>query len=221
MDFDMVYKISEQVPPGIVVQFHNNGEPLLYPFIDLALSRFENNIRSLNTNGKLLVEKADQIIGDLDTITISVIQDDPEGDEQYEIIKEFISIKGSEPPMLVYRLLGDVDSRRYDILPGIVARRVLHASDGSWRYERPVTIPEIGICLDLLTHLAIDRHGNVSPCVRFDPGGVHFIGDVSRETLQEIWGGEKRMDVIREHLKGRRDRVQLCSKCDYWGVPRA
>uniref|UniRef100_A0A6M3IES0 Putative iron-sulfur cluster-binding domain contining protein n=1 Tax=viral metagenome TaxID=1070528 RepID=A0A6M3IES0_9ZZZZ len=218
MPIDMVEAISEQVPVGIVVQFHNNGDPLMYPELGRALGLFQDNIRCLNTNGKLLVERADDIIDNLDTITISIIQDDPEENEQYETIKEFLAIKGSSRPLLVYRLLGDVFSGPYDDLPGIVVRRILHSPEGSFDYQKAVTKPEIGICLDILTHLAIDRYGNVSPCVRFDPHRVGIIGDVSHETLQEIWYGHIRWDMIQNHLAGRRDRITLCSTCDYWGV---
>jgi hypothetical protein len=50
-----------------VVQFHNNGEPTLYPYLEGALSLFWHCIRQFNTNGKLLVEKAYEIIGNLQT----------------------------------------------------------------------------------------------------------------------------------------------------------
>src|SRR3989338_8743152 len=62
MDFGLVKKIAEQLPEGIVVQFHNNGEPLLYPKFGEAVRLFENQIKCTDTNGKLLLKKADEII---------------------------------------------------------------------------------------------------------------------------------------------------------------
>ena len=59
MDYDLVKEIANQIPAGIVVQFHNNGEPLMYPYIGLALNRFKHCIRHFDTNGKLLLEKAE------------------------------------------------------------------------------------------------------------------------------------------------------------------
>ncbi len=221
MPTEMVNEIATQVPEGIVTQFHNNGEPLLYPNLGVALSRFSKNIRCLDTNGKLLIKKADEIIGNLDTITISVIQDDIEGDEQYEIVKGFIRQKGVRKPNLIFRLLGRIDnSERWEKLPGIIARRILHDPEGSRNYEKNVTIPEIGICLDLLTHLSINRFGEVSVCVRFDPNKYGMVGDLKYHTLEEIWNGDMRKHFIRNHIEGHRDFLQLCSKCDYWGVPR-
>ena len=221
MPKEMVYEISKQVPKGIVVQFHNNGEPLLYPDLGLALSYFDDNIRGFNTNGKLLLEKADEIIGNLETLTISIIEKDEEGDEQYEIVKRFLSYKGDRKPFLVYRLLGKIEKAdRWETLPGIVAKRMLHSPDGSFDYQKKTTIPEIGICLDLLTHLAIDRFGNINLCVRFDPQGLLRIGNIEEITLEEAWTSEKRRYYIEKHIEQKRSELPGCQQCEYWGVPR-
>lgn len=68
----MVYEISKQVPKNIVVQFHNNGESLLYPYLGEVLNIFNHCIRCFNTNFKLLLDRADEIIRNLETLTISV-----------------------------------------------------------------------------------------------------------------------------------------------------
>jgi len=71
MDFQLVKAIAEQLPDGIVVQFHDNGEPLLYPRFGEAVRLFDCQIKCMDTNGKLIVEKANEIIDNLDTLTIS------------------------------------------------------------------------------------------------------------------------------------------------------
>lgn len=220
MEFDLLEKIAKQLPPNIVVQLHNNGEPLLYSRLAEAITLFNNQITSFDTNGKMLLEKADEIIENLDTLAISVFENDPEADEQYEIIKEFLRIKGSRKPHTILRLNGNVDSRRYEQLGIILARRVLHAPMGSFNYERKEpTIPEIGICLDFLHHLAINREGKVSICVRFDPRGAGIIGDINTQSLEEIWYSKKRLKWLEYHKQGQRKKVPLCSHCDFWGVP--
>ena len=161
MHLNMVSLIAGQVPPRpFVVQFHWNGEPLLYDHFSRAVDMFSHCITGMNTNGKLLVEKADEIIGRLDTVTLSVIEKDPERDEQVEILEEFLKLKGDEKPHMTYRLLGDVDPRPWKKYPGVVAPRLLHDPLGSYGYERQVTIPEMGVCLDMLHSVAVDRYGN-------------------------------------------------------------
>ena len=219
MDFELVKKIADQLPQNIVVQLHNNGEALLYPRFGEAVKLFDRQITNIVTNGKLLIEKADEIIDNLDTIAISVIENDPEAEDQYEIIKEFLSIKEDRKPFTMLRLNGDVDQGKYKKLGLVMATRILHSPMGSFDYKMNPTIPEIGICLDFLHHLAIDRKGKVSICVRFDPKGVGVIGDATTQTLDEIWNGPIRMKWMRQHVQGKRDRIPLCSYCHFWGVP--
>jgi len=219
MSFDLAKSIAKQLPPGIVVQLHNNGEPTLYPRLGEVISLFEKQIKHFDTNGKLIVEKADEIIGNLDTMTISVIEDDPEADEQYERVIQFLDLRGKRKPNLIYRCLGNVDLERYKKLPGIIATRILHSPMGSFKYVKNPTVPEIGICLDLLGHLVIDRYGKVSPCVRFDPKRIGVIGDANITPLIDIWNGKERKKWLDAHIKGERKKIPLCSYCEFWGVP--
>lgn len=220
MDFGLVKKIARQLPPGIVVQFHNNGEPLLYPRLGDAMSLFSSQTKCFNTNGKLLLEKAGEIIGKLDTLTISVVENDDESDFQYKTVKKFLKIKGDKKPFMIYRLLGDVEKEsRWRGLGGLISTRILHNPLGSYQYEKQVTIPEIGICLDLLNHMAINSTGEVSICVRFDPRRLGVIGNVNNKPLVDIWNSPLRKKWIEEHKRGLRKSVPLCSKCDYYGCP--
>ncbi|MDP2638722.1 MAG: SPASM domain-containing protein [Candidatus Azambacteria bacterium] len=223
MDFSLVNIIAKQLPSRIVVQFHSNGEGLLYPRFGEATRLFKKQIKCITTNGLLLLEKANEVIDNLDTIAISIIQNEiPEIKERLlETIKKFLAIKGDKKPFLIYRLLGDVGDKEYQKLPGIVVRRVLHAPMGNFGYKekRNPTIPEIGICLELLNHLCIAQNGEVSICVRFDPKRVGVIGNIKKQSLVEIWNGAKRRKWIEYHKKGQRDKVPLCGPCQFWGVP--
>jgi radical SAM protein with 4Fe4S-binding SPASM domain len=221
MDYGMVREIAGQMGSGAVVQFHNNGEPLLYPYLLPALLSFKHSIRCLNTNGKLLVERAPEIIGNLETMAISVIQDDPEGEEQVGFIRDFDRHKGERSPRIILRYLGSVDEGRKERLKGfgLEATRILHIPDFSRSYSKKVTIPEIDICLDLLTHLAIDRYGNISICVRFDPKGELRIGHVETG-IQTAWASPKRKKYLEYHIAGRRNELPGCRGCEYFGIPR-
>ena len=227
MPLGMVEEIASQVPPGIFVQLHNNGEPLLYPDLGEAIDFFATcgQFTGLDTNGKLLMEKATEIER-LNSIAVSIIPKDPEAHDQYETVVSYLG-HGDRPKIIVFRLLGDVDfyiehpyRRLAQQHKALCVRRQLHSPDGSHDYEKPVTVPEIGVCLEMLHKLSIDRFGNVSPCVRFDPEGEHIIGNINKSTLGEIWNSPQRKEWLQCHLEGRRDKVPLCSKCHYWGVPR-
>ena len=219
MDFELVGKIAEQLPEGIVVQFHNNGEPLLYPRFGEAVKLFKEQIKCTDTNAKLLVEKADEVIDNLDTLTVSVIENDPEADKQYEIVKKFLEIKKNRKPLMVYRCLGSVDIERWEKLEGVIAKRILHNPLGSFKYQKLPAVPEIGICLEILNHMAINRFGKVSICVRFDPKGLGVLGDANIEPIADIWNSPRRREWKQYHIEGKRDKIALCSYCHYWGVP--
>ncbi len=220
MDFELVKKIAEQLPEGIMVQLHNNGEPLLYKRFGEAAQLFHKQIRNIVTNGKLLVKKADQIIDNLETITVSVIEDDDEAEKQYKILLAFLKIKQNQKPNVILRLNGNIQNEaRYTDLGLVCAHRNIHAPEGSVNYTTDPTVPEAGICLDYLNHLAINKDGDVSICVRFDPNRLGVLGNLKNATLTDLWNSEKQKQWLNYHILGQREKVPLCSKCHFWGVP--
>lgn len=220
IDFNLLKKISEQLPPNIMVQFHKDGEGLLYPLFGEAVALFGKQITNIVTNGKLLVEKSGEIIDNLDTLSVSIFENDPEAQEQYVIIEEFLKIKGDKKPFTSLRLIGDVDPKPYEKFGALIIHRILHHPLGSFKYQKKnPTIPETGICRDFLNHLCINREGKVSICVRFDPTELGVIGNANTQTLNSIWNSEKRMKWLEFHKKGQRNQIPLCQKCEYWGVP--
>ena len=224
MDFGLVQQLAQELPKGIVIQFHDNGEPLLYPYLGKALQLFEGSIRCFDTNGKTLMQKADEIIDNMESLTISVIEKDVSAEalNQHMQVKAFLARKGNHKPhIIVARCLGEVESWDYEALGCIIAKRVLHSPMGSFGYQKEPIKPEIGICLDLLHHLSIKRDGSVSICVRFDPEGKGILGNIKEMPLNAIWDGEKRRDYLNHHLRGERASLGLCQACNYWGVPTA
>ena len=220
MEFNLLKDIANQVPENIVVQFHRDGEALLYPRLGAALRLFPNNIRNLVTNGKLLIEKADEIIDNIETLSISIFEKDEEAEEQREIIKKFLMLKQDRKPYVTLRLIGNVDAGQYEHFGQRFVRRVLHAPMGSFGYvKKTPTIPEIGICWDYIQHPCINYKGDFSICVRFDPERIGVLGNIKNETLSDMWYGEKRAKWTKLHVCGKREEVPLCARCEYWGVP--
>ncbi|KKR37509.1 MAG: hypothetical protein UT71_C0025G0003 [Parcubacteria group bacterium GW2011_GWF2_40_10] len=220
MDFNLVKKIAKQLPSNISVQFHRDGEPLLYSNFGRAIKLFNNQITNVVTNGKLLLEKFDEVVGNLDTMAISVFEGDTEQEEQLEIIKKFLARKKDKKPFVSIKLVGNVNSEKYQNLGTLVIRRVLHNPMGNFEYQKKnPTIPEIGICLDFLRHMCINREGKISICVRFDPEGIGVIGNANKESLLEAWNSSKRLGWLELHKQGKRGQIPPCKKCQYWGVP--
>ena len=221
IDFKLLERIAKQLPPNITVALHNNGESLLFPRFGEAVKLFKDQITTVVTNGKLIVEKADEIIDNLDTMAISVIEKDMETREQFKIIEEFLKIKGDRKPHTILRMNGEVNDKVYKEhfeLP--MAKRLIHSPMGSFNYKKKdPTVPEAGICWDFLGHLAINSYGDVSPCVRFDPHRLGVLGNIKYETLEEIWNGRLRQKWLRHHVEGKRDKIELCKTCQFWGVP--
>jgi MoaA/NifB/PqqE/SkfB family radical SAM enzyme len=223
MPFELLEKISKEIPPGIIVQFHNNGEPLMYPRLKEALSLFKGQVKALNTNGILLMDRKDAIVDTLDTITISTFQDDPDGDRQLDILEEFIQYKGARKPNVIIRCLGDIGVERRNRIDSyglLVADRILHSPMGSFSYTKKTVVPEAGVCLEMVGHPAINIKGDLSICVRFDPERKGVLGNIRNMTMDEMWNSDKRKQWLDLHISGSRKSVPLCEKCDFWGVPR-
>jgi radical SAM protein with 4Fe4S-binding SPASM domain len=207
-----------------MVQFHNNGEPLLYPDLQYAISLFSHCHTGLDTNGKALVERAFELIDVIDTLTVSFIPNDPERDDQLDQVERFLQLRGSKKPLVVFRILGQSDTEIVRYLAQkhgcLITHRVLHAAMGSWKYSSTPLIPEFGICTEILHKLSIDRYGDVSPCVRFDPKKINVLGDINEESLADIWQSEKRLRWVEYHKQGFRDKVPLCGPCEYYGIAK-
>jgi radical SAM protein with 4Fe4S-binding SPASM domain len=223
MPIGMVPHIANQVPKGILVQLHNNGETLVYSEIGKAITLFKHCITNIVSNGKLIMEKADQIIGNLDILTISIIEnDDPdEKASQFFQIEEFLKLKKGKNPHTMLRFVGDVDEEPYKRFKLQHVNRTIHLPEGSVGYRKEPVIPEHGICLDFLSHLAIDRFGNVSMCVRFDPEGELKLGNIEYSSLSDLWNGEKRKKYMEKFIAGKRKELPFCNnQCNFWGIAR-
>jgi len=211
-----LYKIARQVPSGIIVSFHRNGEPTAYPFLGQAIGLFRNNITSIVTHGLNLVKKADEIIDNCTTVIISRFESDPDRDDQLQILKEFIKIKGSSAPQVIVKYIGEFNEEH---LPGVIyTSRALHSAKDSKDYKvHDPIIPESGVCLDIISTLSIDWNGDTYICNRKNPAGLS--GNIHKTTLSNLWNGLNRQVYIAAHKAGLRQNTESCKTCQYWGIP--
>ncbi len=221
MDFELLRKIRSQIEPPIIVSWHRDGDPLVYERLGEALQLFSAFPSSVVTHGEALNARAEEVIGNCTTITVSVLPKDPDRQIQLESIRRFLEKKGAQPPVLQLKFVGRIDdAAEYEALGVPIINRALHNRKGNWTYQVEPTIPEIRVCLDLLGSPTVDWRGKVYACNRLDPGELGLIGDLNTETLDAIWNGPKRQAMLKAHLAGRRDLAnELCKSCHYYGVP--
>ena len=224
MEFDLLVGIQMQLPYGTVIQFHRDGEPTAYPYLEQALDVFRNYITSIVTHGENLAKKADEIIENCTSVTVSVFNGDPDMEIQLESVREFLKKKGDRPPMVNLKIVGFMSPEREQIYATLgvpIIRRLIHVPDGNYRYaKRNPTIPEHGICLDFLSHPSIDWRGRVYVCNRLDARDEGLLGTLSENSLDELWNGPKRQQWLDAHKRGRRDQAApLCRNCLFFGVP--
>lgn len=228
MSPELLERLSAELQPlgqALVVQFHRDGDPLACSDVRGALSRFKAHIRSLVTHGEQLAKKAQEIIGQCEAVTVSIFRADPDRDVQYQSVRRFLELKGDALPRVYLKIVGDLDEDElcaYRLLGVPFMRRRLHLPLGNSKYAGGLpAMPEHGLCLDLLHHPSIAWDGRVYLCNRLDTEDRGVIGNLHEETLEAIWNGTRRRDVIQHHLLGRRDLVPSCAGCLYYGVPTA
>lgn len=80
--------------------------------------------------------------------------------------------------------------------------------------------PEDASCSDTLgvvcdmpwTSVTILWDGRVVPCC-FDYDGLYVLGNLNRQSLKEIWGGERIKHLRQCHRDGNLHEIRLCDKC--------
>jgi len=231
MELDIIKKIVDGIPSdsGLTIATHSNGESMESPYYGEAVKLFKDKgcFVYTVTNGQRLIDKYNDIVDNLDALSISIFEGDIEQEKQFEIITKFLEMKGNKLPYTTLRLIGNVDSKTYEKFDNLIIKRLLHKPEGSFGYKTGIegrikmpTIPEHGVCLDFLNTLAIDRLGNIYCCVRFNPNKELLLGNIMNNTLTEIWNCEKRIWMKEKHIHGKRNEIYFCSsKCQFYGVP--
>ena len=221
MDFVLLQNIAGQVPLPIVISFHRDGDPLVYPRLGDALRLFRASPTSIVTHGEALNRRADEIIDNCTTVTVSVIPNDPDRDLQLESIAGFLAKKGARRPMVQLKCVGRVENLEpYEKLGVPITNRALHSKKGNWNYHKiePI-VPEIRVCLDFLGRPTVDWRGRLFICNRLDTLDDGLLGDLNESTLDALWNSPRRSEMLAAHLAGRRDQANaLCASCDFWGI---
>lgn len=68
------------------------------------------------------------------------------------------------------------------------------------------------VCPFLFTTMVINESGMVHLCCA-DWKSEYVIGDLNKESINDIWKGEKLKNIQIMHLKGQKDKMSICQKC--------
>ena len=70
------------------------------------------------------------------------------------------------------------------------------------------------VCSQLLTRMTVYDDGRVFPCCSDYDDGLQ-IGDLNKQTVQEVWESEELNAIRKKHFDGKFYELDACAKCDY------
>jgi MoaA/NifB/PqqE/SkfB family radical SAM enzyme len=142
--------------------------------------------RDILRNIQLLVEAREELCSEKPHIHAKLMYDSEEGrvafEYQYQNVADSISVQGT------HNWTGTID----------------HPSPLVNISEAPVNIKNV--CPFPFYMLTVKANGDVSVCC-VDWSGALVIGNVGRNSLREIWEGEKLREIRLQHLSGNRKKV--------------
>lgn len=223
MDYGLLQFIRLQLQPGITISLHRDGEPTAYPRLREALDLFRGFTVSIVTHGLSLASRAEDLMDRCTMVTVSVFRGDQDTTAQLDSIRSFLAAKGDRSPQVQIKIVGDMSPEElapYEALGVRIIHRLIHIPISNAKYaHRNPTIPEVGVCLDALHRPTIDYRGDMFLCNRLDPDRHGYLGSLLTDSLDSLWTGETRRQMIAAHQQGRRDlATPLCATCKHWGV---
>lgn len=214
------------------VRYIRWGEPMLHPdFAEVIIeSKMRNLISHINTNGKILDEEWMKFFIEvgLDSVKFSFQGINKGGYETYrnsrcfhkllEKIKQFYALRDTmesrwpfiqigttittEPQYMVDQFVSQVDSFTDAVYIGRTRDLQQKLPSGEQYCE----------CPEVFDKLSINYDGTVSACCG-DYDNFTIIGDVTTQSLQEVWEGAPLANFRKMVLEYRHHQNYLCSRC--------
>jgi len=131
------------------------------------------------------------------TIRVSMVQLEDNRDEAEEFVRHWSELLGPNDQVVV--------TRGYN---WGIAQEVVANGGAAATFNR---VP----CVGLWTSFVIDVSGLVRMCCT-DQAGTTLLGDVSRESIGDIWRGAEMRRIRELHIAGRRHSMALCDGCPVW-----
>jgi len=207
MDQELFISILQQLKamsyPGSIGLYSNNE-----PFLDgrivnlaqIAKEHLPNNHLYLYTNGTLLtMEKFKSIMNYLDKMYIDNYNDDLRLIAPVRIVHDYCQNN---------KLYRDKVRIRLRRLNDVLSTRGGQAPNRKQEQIESLTCS----CLLPFRQMVIRPDGKVSLCCN-DALGKMTLGDLTTESINDVWHGEKYLTIRKKIAKGRHD-IELCRGCD-------
>lgn len=186
------------------IGLYSNNEPFLdkriVNFAQLTKELLPNNHLYLYTNGSLLtLEKFNAIMNYLDRIYIDNYNDKLQLNQPVKAIHNYCSQHNKYKDKVKIRLrkLNDVLTTRGGEAPN----------------RKNETISSLSCaCFLPFRQFVVRPDGKVSLCCN-DALGKITLGDLSRESIKEVWNGEQYRNIRQQIITGRQS-LPLCQSCD-------
>lgn len=246
MDFALFKKIVDEAKQYGPRSFslHLFGEPLMAPkIVEMIKYIKESNPRNavlLTTNGTLLTsEKSEALIKyRLDKIFISFTSPDKRTyfektgadklKEAEENVERLITAKKnnkSKKPLIFARMIVEKETegqikeflKRWKEKDVILEIRDMHNYGGNIEKSHVRKNKKRHPCYHLWFSPSIHWNGDVSACCN-DYGRELLLGNIKKQTLNEIWNGAQIRYYRNLHLAGKYDPVPICQDCDVWNI---
>ena len=246
MSFDLFRDIVDQLTEQKIVQLslHLTGEPLLHPRIaemvryakgkGLQHVRFATNATLLNddVSGDLIESGLDSLTVSMDTSTAGYYCPGTSGEELFtgldKNVRQLITLRnrrGRKSPevhmqiihMAQTKLLIDEFVKKWQGITDRVTVQPLLSWAGHIKVQRKGR--RRLVCINHLTQGVVQWDGDASFCClyidsRGDSEGI--LGNVGYTSLEDIFLGTRRREIIEAQLRGNYGAVPSCKECPDW-----
>lgn len=233
MNIDLFKRVVDEASmyPDTILVLHRRGESMLHPNFNYMLNYVAGKFNEVQmaTNATLLNQnKFDSIINGLDFISFSM--DSPNNFDRTRIPAKYDSVEEKINRFLNYndgRVKTQVSMVKTEYTPDEACEQFVdiweekvdrvriyeeHSKNGEFGslvHPRDIRKP----CVMPIYEMLIYDNGSVGRC-NHDWGG-EGLGDVSKNSIKEIWMNSKYIDLREQHCS-QKIIDPVCSKCDSW-----
>lgn len=207
MSDELFYKIIDELSAinyDGMISLYSNNEPLLderiISFANYAREKVQSAFINLATNGSLLtIEKVNELYAPLDACTIDNYSDNNEINSNLVDVIDYINKNNyTDVFNIVMRKQHEVLTTRGGLAPNRKGELIKTINHG---------------CFYPFIQLVVRPDGKCSLCCN-DALGKMTLGDVNKNSLEEIWYSKEYSDIRSEMIKHKRNNISLCKYCD-------